>query len=58
MTDNVFPAYVPELDQDILLRLDDRDLLRSCATNSYVASICDDDVDRGPALLENYCKSQ
>lgn len=41
---NVFPTYIPELDYKILEDTDDEDLFRSCNSNSYLASICDDEV--------------
>lgn len=39
-----FPTYIKELDQTILQSLDDYNLLTSCQTNSYLTSICEDDM--------------
>jgi hypothetical protein len=41
---DVFPTYIPELDQKILSVIADADLFRACNTNSYIANMCDDEI--------------
>ena len=52
----VFPTYIKELDQTILQSLDDYNLLTSCQTNSYLASICEDDMFWKARVIQRYNK--
>lgn len=53
---SAFPTYIPEIDQKILLEIDDVSLFRACNTNSYVQSICNNELFWHNRTLQRFSK--